>query len=93
MDSNQSTKDKDAKKGKTYEAFKMTSDWVIQAKRLKENFSQLADVDLKLEVGKEDELLTKIETLLKKTREEVLHIIQEGQLAAKETQPAWLRNI
>lgn len=66
---------------KTPETFKVTGDWDAQAKQLKEKFSQLTDADLKFEHGKEEELLTRVETRLNKNREEVINIIKKGQPA------------
>lgn len=60
-----------------HEAFKITGDWSTQAKQLKEKFSQLTDADLKFEVGKENELLGRVETRLNKKREEVINIINK----------------
>lgn len=64
---------------KKLETFKITGNWEIQAKQLKEKFAQLTDNDLKFEVGKEEDLLKRIETRLKKKREEVINIIVKGQ--------------
>lgn len=56
--------------------FKVTGNWDVQATRLKDKFSQLTDGDLKFEVGKEDDLLKRIQARLNKKREEVIHLIQ-----------------
>ena len=61
------------------ETFKITGDWNIQAKGLKDKFSQLTDADLKFEPGKENELLTRVESKLNKKRDEVISIIKNGQ--------------
>lgn len=63
------------------EALKITGDWGIQAKALKEKYSQLTDADLKFEPGKESELLSRIALKINKTNEEVLNIIKKGQPA------------
>lgn len=63
------------------EPFKITGDWNVQSKNLKQKFSQLTDGDLKFETGKEDDLLKRIETRLNKKREEVVNIIRKGQPA------------
>ena len=63
------------------EPFKITGDWKVQSKALKQEFSKLTDGDLKFETGKEDDLLKRIETRLNKKREEVLNIIRKVQLA------------
>lgn len=64
---------------KTSDAFKITGKWKPQAAALKAKFPQLTDADLKFEVDQEDELLTRLETRLKKSREEVTNIIIKGQ--------------
>ena len=65
--------------GQSNGTFKITGDWNIQAKELKEKFSQLTDADLKFEPGKENELLTRVESKLNKKRDEVISIIKKGQ--------------
>ncbi len=79
MDSTKNKKRTDASNTKGGEAFKITGDWTAQSKLLKEKFSQLTDADLKLETGKEEDLLKRIETRLNKKREEVMNIIKKGQ--------------
>lgn len=64
---------------KAHDAFKITGDWSIQSKQLKEKFTQLTDDDLKFESGKETELLTRVESRLGKKREEVITIIKNAQ--------------
>lgn len=49
--------------------------WDAQSKQLKAMFPTLTDTDLKLETGKEDELLRGLETKLGKTREELTGIL------------------
>ncbi|HEU5292278.1 MAG TPA: general stress protein CsbD [Cyclobacteriaceae bacterium] len=61
------------------QTFKITGDWSVQSKQLKEKFVQLTDADLKFEVGQEEDLLKRVETKLNKKREEVVNIIKEGQ--------------
>jgi uncharacterized protein YjbJ (UPF0337 family) len=68
-------------KDKGEQAFKVTGDWAVQSKQLKEKFSQLNDEDLKFEEGKDEELLTRIEKKLNKKREEVMNIIKKGEPA------------
>lgn len=58
--------------------FKITGDWTIQSQQLQDKFAQLTDADLKFEPGKENELLTRVETRLNKKREEVINIISKG---------------
>ncbi|MGH1517073.1 hypothetical protein [Chryseobacterium sp. JK1] len=57
--------------------FKTPGDWIKHSKQLKEKFSILTDQDLKLEKGKEKEMLERIGNRLRKNREEVLNIIKE----------------
>lgn len=64
---------------KSPEVFKVTGDWKIQAKNLKDKFSQLTDADLKFEAGKENDLISRIETRLNKKREEVITLIKKAQ--------------
>jgi len=64
-----------------HENFKITGNWDQQSKQLKEKFNQLTDADLKFEDGKENELLTRVESRLNKKREEVINIIKKGQPA------------
>lgn len=66
-------------KNDTAETFKIVGNWDDQSKRLKEKFAQLTDADLKFETGKENELLTRVETRLNKKRGEVINIIRKGQ--------------
>ena len=59
--------------------FKMNGNWETQSNQLKKDYIQLTDADLKFESGKEEELLTRIETRLKKHREEVISIITKNR--------------
>jgi len=61
-------------------AFKMVGNWETQSKQLKRNYPQLTDADLKFVVGKENDLLARVESRLKKNRQEVIDIIKKGQL-------------
>jgi hypothetical protein len=60
------------------EAFKVTGDWAIQSKQLKE-FSQLTDSDVNFEEGKEHEMISRIGTRLNKKHDEVISIIRKGE--------------
>lgn len=64
---------------KTNESFKFTGNWDEQSKKLKEKYSQLTDSDLKMETGKEEEVLNRVSSRLGKKREEVIGIIKSGQ--------------
>lgn len=69
----------DTNQNKNSETFKITGNWDVQSKQLKEKFSQLTDADLKFETGKENELLSRVETRLNKKRDEVINIIKKTQ--------------
>ena len=72
----------DTKEGtKSSDVFKITGDWTNQSKQLKAKFSGLTDADLKLEAGKESEMLGRVELKLNKSREEVIDIIKKIQAA------------
>jgi hypothetical protein len=64
---------------KNTEAFKITGNWDAQSKELKGKYSQLTDADLAFETGKENELLSRVESRLNKKRDEVINIIKKGQ--------------
>ena len=70
------------------ESFKFTGNWDEQSKSLKQKYSQLTDSDLKLETGKEEELLNRVSSRLGKKRDEVISIIKSGQEGPAEKQPA-----
>lgn len=63
----------------TIEPFKVVGNWDIQSKKLKEKFSELTDEDVRYESGKENELLTRLVTRLKKTRDEVIGLVRRGE--------------
>lgn len=71
----------DTNHNKDNKSSKITGDWNVQSKQLKEKFSTLTDYDLKLEEGKEKEMLERIGNRLRKNREEVLNIIKEMNLS------------
>ncbi|MGG7437327.1 hypothetical protein ACQ7CU_04525 [Chryseobacterium arthrosphaerae] len=71
----------DTNHNKGNQSFKIPEDWDVQSKQLKEKFSTLTDHDLKLEEGKEKEMLERIGNRLRKNREEVLNIITEINLS------------
>jgi hypothetical protein len=60
--------------------FKISGNWSAQSKQLKEKYPQLTDADLKFEVGKEEELLTRLQTRLHKNRTEVIAAIGHTRL-------------
>jgi len=62
--------------------FHGTTDWDWHSKLLlKEKFGQLTLADLRLEKGKENELLNRIGARLLKTHEEVRNILKKLKLA------------
>lgn len=52
-------------------------------KKLKEQFSQLTDVDLKYEVGKENDLLNRLEKKMNKKRSKVIDLINKYEKQSK----------
>lgn len=64
---------------KAPEGFKITGDWAAQSKQLKAKYTTLTDADLKLETGKENDMLARVESKLNKKREEVISIIKKNQ--------------
>lgn len=77
----------DTTKNKTAETFKVVGNWDMQSQQLKKKFSQLTDSDLKLEVGKESELLGRIGKRLDKSHEDVIALIKKGQPEKIEVAP------
>ena len=65
---------------RTTETFKISGNWSAQSKQLKEKNPQLTDSDLKFEPGKEEELLTRLQSRLHKNRQEVIAVIGHTQL-------------
>jgi hypothetical protein len=66
-------------KNSAREDFKIIGNWDKQSNALKEKFPQLTMADLKIEQGKESEMLTRVQDRLKKGREEVINIIKKLQ--------------
>lgn len=64
---------------KTGDTFKVTGNWETQSKALKTQFTQLTDSDVKFETGKEEELVSRLQTKLSKSREDVLAILKKTQ--------------
>ncbi|WP_413511875.1 hypothetical protein [Myroides odoratus] len=59
------------------------SNWDESSKKLKEQFSQLTDVDLKYEVGKENDLINRLEKKINKKRSEVIDLINKYEKQSK----------
>ena len=70
---------------KNNEPFTLTGDWTKQSAQLKKTFSQLTDSDLKFEKGKENDLLSRLQTRLGKRRTEVIELLKGGQVLAVKT--------
>lgn len=68
-----------SKKDNLAVSFKITGNWNLQSKRLKETYSQLSDADLTFESGKENELLLRLGKKLGKSRDQVIDIIRKDQ--------------
>lgn len=64
-------------KKKSVMPFKIIGDWNTQAALLKKRFEKLTDNDLRFEIGKENELISRLETRLNKKREVVLHLLRK----------------
>lgn len=69
----------DTKQNTGNEKFQVTGNWDEQSKKLKEQYSQLTDADLKFETGKEHEMIGRVGSKLNKKREEVIDLIKQGQ--------------
>ena len=54
----------------------LVGNWDWQPQKLKEQFGQLLYKDIKLEVGKEKDLLTRIGNRLRKTPTQVINILK-----------------
>ena len=52
-----------------------TANWSEQKTKLKAKFSTLTDSDLKFDDGKKDEMLTRVQTKLGKSKEELSEIM------------------
>jgi hypothetical protein len=63
-------------KVKSTENFTITGDWTKQSELLKQKYSELSDADLKLEKGKGEEMLARIQSRLRKNRDEVIEIVK-----------------
>jgi len=64
-------------KNKILEAPKIGAEWEQKSKLLRRRFPQLQPADLKFDRGNENDLLERIESKLKKTRAEVIEIINK----------------
>jgi hypothetical protein len=62
-------------------AFTIIGNWATRSRLLKSEYIQLTDEDLKFEVGKEEELISRFEARLNKSRDQIIEILQKGQPA------------
>lgn len=60
--------------------FTLSNDWPRHSKRLRNKFPNLTDADLNFEIGKENELLVRLEGKLNKSREEVVRMVRNGRM-------------
>jgi hypothetical protein len=67
-------------KNKTMDALVIGVDWAIQSKQMQRQFVILTDADMKLEKGKENELIDRIISRLHKKRREVVAMIRKGEM-------------
>mgnify|MGYP001189089617 CR=1 FL=1 len=66
---------------KKSQELKISGDWSQQVDHLKSKFPQLTDADLKFELGKEEDLVNRLEVRLHKSKEEVIKMIRKTQTA------------
>jgi hypothetical protein len=59
------------------EKFRITGDWDILSKLLKQKYSQLTDTDLVREADKDDELLHRLQRRLSRNRDGIIEIIKD----------------
>jgi hypothetical protein len=59
--------------------FKVNGDWQVQSNKLKIKFPFLTDGDLQMEVGKENEMLKRVEARLHLNRTEVMDIMAKNE--------------
>lgn len=58
--------------------FKIKGDWPEQSKLLRETYPELSNVDLHFTFGEEHELLKRVESRLRLSREEVMQILEKS---------------
>ncbi|MEX2484065.1 MAG: hypothetical protein WED10_05890 [Brumimicrobium sp.] len=79
VNQNNPEKNSNDKTNKSSDNFQMSGNWSDQSKNLKSKYSQLTDEDLKVESGKENEMIQRMETRLDMSRDEVIDILEKGQ--------------
>ena len=65
---------------KNNDSFTVTGNWQQQSRILKETFPNLTDSDLKFEIGRERNLLSRIQNRLGKKRDEVIELLRGGHI-------------
>jgi hypothetical protein len=58
----------------------VTGDWAKQSKTLKETFTSLTDADLNFVIGKENDLLSRLQSRLGKKRNDVIELLRVGHV-------------
>lgn len=67
-------------KNKPFDTLVIGVDWGTQSKQIQKKFVILTDADMRLEKGKENELIDRIIFRLHKTRREVVAMIRKGEM-------------
>ena len=73
----------DPKHSNSATGFRIVGKWSVVSQRLRKKFPQLTDDDLVLEEGGEMELVKRLETMLGKTKEEIIQLIKKAQFASR----------
>ena len=68
--------------------FEVQGTWNIAKGRLKQKFAQLTDDDLQFRVGKEDELIGRIQKRTGKARSEITRVVGECCAVKPSSEPA-----
>jgi hypothetical protein len=72
----------DTTKNQNTEVPAIFTNWASQEKELKKKHTELTAEDLKFEIGKENELIKRIQSRLHKNREDVITLIKTSQTEA-----------
>lgn len=73
----------DPKHSNSATGFRIVGKWSVVSQRLRKKFPQLTGDDLVLEEGGEMELVKRLETMLGKTKEEIIQLIKKAQFASR----------
>ena len=63
---------------------KISENWTQIKETLKKRYPVLTDEDLKYEPGEEEQLVKRLEKKLNTTRDEVMDLLEEGSLGARQ---------